>query len=169
MQQTSSGYDIEGQALTARYIRVYVTYYRYGTMTPAENWFYLNEITVMGTLHAGETEPIRMADGDLIISPLYGRIENYQGRTSFILAVPTILGAASDENTALATALKNGTYKVVCTVTDENTGAADSFEYMPRDLWQQCHRRFHAVGREQRFRGLPQRRSHCAQGNDRPE
>ena len=112
-----------------------MTYYRYGTMTPAENWFYLNEITVMGTLHAGETEPIRMADGDLIISPLYGRIENYQGRTSFILAVPTILGAASDENTALATALKNGTYKVVCTVTDENTGAADSFEYMPRDIF----------------------------------
>ena len=134
VQQTASGYDIEGQVLTARYVRVYVTYYRYGSNDPADNWFYLNEITVMGTLHAGETEPIRMADGDLIISPLYGRIENYQGRTSFILAVPTILGAASDENTALATALKNGTYKVVCTVTDENTGAADSFEYMPRDL-----------------------------------
>ena len=117
VQQTASGYDIEGQALTARYIRVYVTYYRYGTMTPAENWFYLNEITVMGTLHAGETEPIRMADGDLIISPLYGRIENYQGRTSFILAVPTILGAAADENTALASRTeRTGTYRVACTV-----------------------------------------------------
>ena len=82
VQQTASGYDIEGQALTARYIRVYVTYYRYGTMTPAENWFYLNEITVMGSLHAGETAPDRVTDGALLFAPQFGRVANYQGRTS---------------------------------------------------------------------------------------
>ena len=134
VQQTSSGYDIEGQALTARYIRVYVTYYRYGTMTPAENWFYLNEITVMGSLHAGETAPDRVTDGALLFAPQFGRVENYQGRTSFILSVPTIFGGTAAENTALASALRNRTYRVTCTIKDENTGECQSFDYSARDL-----------------------------------